>query len=188
MGGAINHSFISAHFLLSAYFLTVQTYKCMRLITQVYGTMCSRPQICTHTVNFRIPYSPENKPPPLFDFQVLAQVFEQGEFNCQSQLKQESVKQYITAPYSLTKLYNYGTPKDEMLQERIVVGIRETSLSERLKMEPNLMFKTAKKKVRQSKKLSIELDPSWHLNYMFEQGSCLECNYCISSKSRSGEI
>ena len=37
MGSAINHSFISAHFLLSAYFLTVQTYKRMHLITQVYG-------------------------------------------------------------------------------------------------------------------------------------------------------
>ena len=37
MGGAINHSFISVHFLISAYFLTVQTYKRMRLITRVYG-------------------------------------------------------------------------------------------------------------------------------------------------------
>ena len=37
MGGAINRSFISAHFLLSAYFLTVQTYKRLRLITRVYG-------------------------------------------------------------------------------------------------------------------------------------------------------
>ena len=37
MGSAINRSFISAHFLLSAYFLTVQTYKRMRLITRVYG-------------------------------------------------------------------------------------------------------------------------------------------------------
>ena len=37
MGGARNRSFISAHFLLSAYFLAAQTYKCMRLITRVYG-------------------------------------------------------------------------------------------------------------------------------------------------------
>ena len=39
MGGAINRSFMSAHFLLSTYFLTVQTYKRIRLITQVYGTV-----------------------------------------------------------------------------------------------------------------------------------------------------
>ena len=37
MGGAINRSFISAHFLLSAYFLTAQAYKHMCLITRVYG-------------------------------------------------------------------------------------------------------------------------------------------------------
>ena len=35
-GSAINHSFITAHFLLRAYFLTAQLYKCMRLITQTY--------------------------------------------------------------------------------------------------------------------------------------------------------
>ena len=37
VGGAINRSLISAHFSISAYFLTVQTYKRMRLTTQVYG-------------------------------------------------------------------------------------------------------------------------------------------------------
>ena len=37
MGGAINCSFKSVHQLLSAYFLTAQTYKHMRL-TQVYST------------------------------------------------------------------------------------------------------------------------------------------------------
>ena len=42
MGGAINRSFINAHFLLSIYFLTAQTYKRMCLITRVYG-MCSMP-------------------------------------------------------------------------------------------------------------------------------------------------
>ena len=45
MGGAINCSFISAHYLLSAYFLTVQTYKHMRLIARVYGSsVCLRAQ------------------------------------------------------------------------------------------------------------------------------------------------
>ena len=37
MGGATKHSFISAYFLLSAYFLTAQSYKRMRLTTRVYG-------------------------------------------------------------------------------------------------------------------------------------------------------
>ena len=37
MGGAIKRSLISAYFLLSAYFLTTQSYKRMRLTTRVYG-------------------------------------------------------------------------------------------------------------------------------------------------------
>ena len=37
MGGANNRSLISAHFCISAYFLTAETYKRMRLTTRVYG-------------------------------------------------------------------------------------------------------------------------------------------------------
>ena len=37
MGSTNNHSLISAHFCISAYFLTAETYKCMRLTTRVYG-------------------------------------------------------------------------------------------------------------------------------------------------------
>ena len=39
MGGANNRSLISAHFCISAYFLTAETYKRMRLTTRVYGSM-----------------------------------------------------------------------------------------------------------------------------------------------------
>ena len=40
MGGANNRSLISAHFCISAYFLTAETYKRMRLTTRVYGIVC----------------------------------------------------------------------------------------------------------------------------------------------------
>ena len=39
MGGANNRSLISAHFCISAYFLTAETYKRMRLTTRVYGNI-----------------------------------------------------------------------------------------------------------------------------------------------------
>ena len=45
MGGAINRSYISAHFSISAYFLTVQTYKHMRLITRVYSIRIDEPNL-----------------------------------------------------------------------------------------------------------------------------------------------
>ena len=37
VGGVINRSLISTHFSVSAYFLTVQTYKHMHLTIRVYG-------------------------------------------------------------------------------------------------------------------------------------------------------
>ena len=42
MGGANNRSLISAHFCISAYFLTAETYKRMRLTTRVYGKPLER--------------------------------------------------------------------------------------------------------------------------------------------------
>ena len=44
MGGAIIRSLISAHFSVSAYFLTIQTYmyKRMHLTTQIYGTVAAK--------------------------------------------------------------------------------------------------------------------------------------------------
>ena len=39
-GQIINHSFVNEHFLLRTYFLTIQIYKRMRLITRVYGRGC----------------------------------------------------------------------------------------------------------------------------------------------------
>ena len=41
VGSAINCSVVSAHFSISAYFLTVQTYKRMRLTTRVYSIWLS---------------------------------------------------------------------------------------------------------------------------------------------------
>ena len=47
--GVVN-TFISAHPLLSAYFLTSYTYKRMRLITRVYGIL----QKLAHTINANV--------------------------------------------------------------------------------------------------------------------------------------
>ena len=59
MGGAIKCSLIRAYFLLSAYFLTAQSYKRMRLTTRVYGITVNRQYFASqifHAINFRIKY------------------------------------------------------------------------------------------------------------------------------------
>ena len=48
MGGAYNRSLISAHFCISAYLLTAETYKRMRLTTRVYGNSTDNPESKGH--------------------------------------------------------------------------------------------------------------------------------------------
>ena len=60
-------------------------------------------------------------------FQVRKNViFERAKFNRRNQKEGESVEQYITALYSLVESCEYGALKEEILRDRIVVGIRDT--------------------------------------------------------------
>ena len=76
-------------------------------------------------------------------------IFERARFNRRNQLESESAEQFITVLYSLAENCEYGTLKDEMIRDRLVVGIRDISLSERLQMDPDLTLEKAKKTIRQ---------------------------------------
>ena len=76
-------------------------------------------------------------------------IFERARFNKRSQLEGESVEEYITTLYSLIETCNYGDLKNELLRDRLIVGIRDAKLSESLQMDAELTLETAKKKIRQ---------------------------------------
>ena len=76
-------------------------------------------------------------------------IFERARFNRRSQCPDESVEQFITSLYSLADSCDYGTLRDEMIRDRIVVGIRDQSLSERLQLDARLTLESAKMLVRQ---------------------------------------
>ena len=83
-------------------------------------------------------------------FQVRKNViFERARFNRRHQLQDETSEQYITALYHLVENCAYGDLKDEMISDRLVVGIRDTTLSERLQMDADLTLEKAKKSIRQ---------------------------------------
>ena len=56
----------------------------------------------------------------------------------------ESSEEYITELYRLIEFCNYGDLKEEMLRDRLVVRIRDISLSEKLQTDPNLTLERAK--------------------------------------------
>ena len=51
--------------------------------------------------------------------------------------------------YSLVETCEYGDMKDKMLQDRLVVGIRNAKVSETLQMQADLTLEEAKKTIRQ---------------------------------------
>ena len=59
-------------------------------------------------------------------------VIEHTKFNIRSQLPDEPVEQFITSLYNLAADCNFGELKDKLIRDRIVVRIRDASLSERL--------------------------------------------------------
>ena len=76
-------------------------------------------------------------------------IFERSRFNRRNQSSDESAEQYITCLHQLADNCEYGEMKDEMIRDRLVVGIKDQTLSECLQMEPDLTLDKAKKMVRQ---------------------------------------
>ena len=76
-------------------------------------------------------------------------IFERARFNRRSQKDGESVEQYITELYNLVEFCAYGGLKEEMIRDRLVVGIRDQALSEKLQTDPGLTLEKAKTQIRQ---------------------------------------
>ena len=82
-------------------------------------------------------------------FQVRKNViFERAKFNRRSQLVGETADQFIASLYSLAENCNYAGLKEEMIRDRLVVGIRDMALSEKLQLDAELTLEKAKKATR----------------------------------------
>ena len=77
-------------------------------------------------------------------------VFERARFNQRSQGENESVEKYITELYHLAETCEYGDLKEQLLRDRIVVGIRDRAISQMMQMDPDLTLEIAKKMAMQS--------------------------------------
>ena len=77
-------------------------------------------------------------------------VFERALFNRRIQKEDETVEEFINSAIELAKHCKYGTLKDELIRDRIVVGIKDSDLSEILQMDPDLTLQIAMDKARLS--------------------------------------
>ena len=77
-------------------------------------------------------------------------IYECARFNCRNQLQGETAEQYIMALYNLASNCEYGTMKDELIRDKLVVGILDEALSKKLQLMSDLTLEKAKKEVRQN--------------------------------------
>ena len=76
-------------------------------------------------------------------------IFERARFNRRNQLDGKTAEIYITVLYGLIENCDYGAMQDEMLRDRLVVGIRDQALSEKLQIDTALTLEKAKTAIRQ---------------------------------------
>ena len=69
-------------------------------------------------------------------------IYEQAKFNRRRQQVGEPVESFITVLYSLVEHCGYRNLHDEMIRDRIVVGIRNSTLLEKLQLDPRLTLDT----------------------------------------------
>ena len=60
------------------------------------------------------------------------QIFERAKFNQRSQKEGESVDSFVTDLHVLAEHCGYGPLHDEMIRDKLVVGLKYARLSERL--------------------------------------------------------
>lgn len=77
-------------------------------------------------------------------------IFERYKFNSRTQQSEENVDSFITALHMLAESCEYGTLKDELIRDRIVIGIRDSRTSERLQLTSDLTLEKAITLVRQA--------------------------------------
>ena len=81
-------------------------------------------------------------------------IFERARFNCRNQCEGESTEEYITCLYNLVESCEYEDLKSAMIRDRLVVGIRDSSISECLQADAALTLKKAKTIINSSSHLT----------------------------------
>ena len=85
--------------------------------------------------------------------------FERAKFSQHSQKEGETGDTFITALHAIAEHCNFGTLTDEMIRDRIVVGLLDAKLSEKLQLDPELTLPKAVNPARQSEAVKKNSKP-----------------------------
>ena len=83
-------------------------------------------------------------------------IYERAKFNMRKQAEGESVDSFVTDLYALAEHCSYGDLHDEMIRDRLVVGLRSAKLSEKLQLDAELTLEKAVTQVRQAEAIKLQ--------------------------------
>ena len=101
-------------------------------------------------------------------------IYERSRFNLRIQKEGEAVDEFITNLHYLANRCNYGDLKEELIRDRIVVGIRDKKLQQKLQLNKDLTLEKATTAVRaseQNKKENEDLKRTEQSNFPHAQSS-----------------
>lgn len=113
-------------------------------------------------------------------------IFERYLFNTRIQEEGESVDAFITSLHTLAENCQYGNLKDELIRDRIVVGVKDVGVSTQMQLRADLTLKDAtfiskqnEMQRKQSKIMNTERGVTEFevnkLNKNYEKKSCFNC-------------
>ena len=70
-------------------------------------------------------------------------IYERAKFNTRRQQENETVDMFVTSLYTLSEHCQYGPLKDELIRDRLVVGIKDAATSEKLQLDADLSLEKA---------------------------------------------
>jgi len=80
-------------------------------------------------------------------------IYERAKFNSRVQRDREPVEAFVTALHVLAQTCEFGALREELIRDRIVVGILDGELSEEMQMMPDLDLKKAMDMARESEEV-----------------------------------
>ncbi|KAL3191273.1 hypothetical protein MRX96_018836 [Rhipicephalus microplus] len=83
-------------------------------------------------------------------------IYERAKFNSRKQEAHESVDAFATELYRLAETCEYGDLKEELIRDRLMVGLANTQLSEKLQLNAELTLEAAITAARNSETMKLQ--------------------------------
>ncbi|XP_060064740.1 uncharacterized protein K02A2.6-like [Ylistrum balloti] len=84
-------------------------------------------------------------------------IHERAKFHMRSQGPTESIEAFVRSLFEMAEHCDFGTQKDNNIRDRLVIGITDKSISEKLQLKADLTLETALQIARQSEQVKSQI-------------------------------